>query len=177
MKKLIQVAIILVSLTGTLPAFVHAQQEVESTPPQESAQVTQEDMVAMRGDVPGYRTVNAVRLDSSQITVIAKVFGVLPNAIERFRWARSMAPAGHPEAGTILYSVWHGSGEQQAKVELRLVPSGRHRNAIRKRTRDPDTGEKRDGISSGAKGKRQASLPGAASCGTGSSPIRRRTIG
>ena len=129
MKKLIQAAMFLVSLTGILPAFLHAQQEAESVPRQESVQVTQEDMVAMRGDVPGYRTVNVVRLDSSQITVIAKVFGVSPSAIERFRWAPSMAPASHPEAGTILYSVWHSSGEQQARVELRLEPSGATRSA------------------------------------------------
>jgi hypothetical protein len=124
MNKQILVAILLLLLVCTSPVSTRAQAEVEAEPHRVVGQISAEDMVTLRGQVPVYTTVAAARLDSGQSAVIGRLFNIVPSSIQRFRWSPSMATAGSANSGTTLYVVWYGDSAGQTKVELRIAPSG-----------------------------------------------------
>jgi hypothetical protein len=73
---------------------------------------------------PNYTTVASTRLSPQQIALIAKAFGVDAGSVRDFRWGRSMAPVGHPDAGTTRYLIHCVEGQQEVVYTLRVGPSG-----------------------------------------------------
>ena len=76
--------------------------------------------------VPPFTTIRMVDLTARQGKVIADLLGapyLSPEFCHSFRWGPSVAPAEHPEHGTIWYRIEHP--DDTGFTLIRLDPSGK----------------------------------------------------
>lgn len=75
--------------------------------------------------VPPFATIRMVDLTARQGKVIADLLGapyLSPEFCHSFRWGPSLAPAEHPDYGTLWYRIEHP--DDKGTTLIRLAPSG-----------------------------------------------------
>lgn len=121
--------LLLLAVTGLLSPWPGGMVYPEVQPDRSRAGQLPEDgqLAVARGQIPALVTQDAATLGLAQLTALGRLFGVRPAGIHRFRWGPSMAPVGHPLAGTTWYTIWRASdvGLGEMVVVLRLAPDGR----------------------------------------------------
>lgn len=83
-----------------------------------------ETLQGMQKIVQPLTSVTVEGLTSDQISLVAQVFKVPPDAIKVFRWGKSMAPAGHPQAGSTWYSLEYGDEPYKATEVIKVGVTG-----------------------------------------------------
>lgn len=83
----------------------------------------EDTQLSMRAGVPAFTTTAASKLDSVQLAVMARYFGVRASAIERFRWAPLLAASGHPNHGVVSYTVWCVGDDASQQLSVRAAPT------------------------------------------------------
>ena len=79
-----------------------ALSEVASAPGDTSITYT---AMTLGGGLQPLTTYKSMQLESERLLSIAKILSLPEGSITSFRWGQSMAPAGHPRAGTRWYRV------------------------------------------------------------------------
>jgi len=87
-------------------------------------QIPAETLELLKRGIPEMTDIKASQLDTAQVAAISHVFKVPTSIIHVYRWARSMAPAGHPNAGIVLYSIEYGDQSFSAKETIRVNADG-----------------------------------------------------
>ncbi|MFA6111198.1 MAG: hypothetical protein WDA75_20770 [Candidatus Latescibacterota bacterium] len=121
--------LLVLAVVGLLSPWLDGMVYPEVQPDRGRAGQIPEDgqLEAARGQVPALVTEDAAALGLEQLTALGRLFGARPAGIHRFRWGPSMAPAGHPLAGTTWYTIWRASdvGPGEVVSVLRLAVDGR----------------------------------------------------
>ena len=72
--------------------------------------------------IPQISTVGPDAMSKDQLKLIGQIFSIPPPSIRTFRWGTSLAPAGHPHAGTKWYRIQFGDGPREGLI--RVKPDG-----------------------------------------------------
>ena len=69
--------------------------------------IPEHEIAVMKRGIAVFTTIDVGTLKPPQVSMMGRVFRVRPAAIRKFRWGRSMSPAGHPLAQAIWYTIWY----------------------------------------------------------------------
>jgi len=106
------------------PSTPQVYPESSATPGIDGERIPVDNLQGMQNIVQPLTSIAAEELTSDQISLVAQFFKVPPGAVKSFRWGKSMAPAGHPQAGSTWYSVEYGDEPYKATETVRVGVAG-----------------------------------------------------